>query len=244
MLIDYTVDSVDYCAVAVQIMPRMPFDETLERHFYFGNTFFKNFVGVFNQTAGQMGMAKSSRAASSVELICPGSSCAEPEPEPTPEPEPDPTPEPPEPTPDPDPTPAPDPTPSDSGDENLMWLWIVIGLSCLLVIVMAIAVYYCRRAQKSEDLNAILYAQTAGGEGAPMIGHSGDMIAHDIEVDASGKREARKSHFADHADIMRETGISSDPIRHQINPGHVQDRPRCVRLTSSSVLCCLQIQTN
>ena len=44
-----------------------------------------------------------------------------------------------------------------------------------------------------------------------MIAHSGDLIAQDIEVDISGKREARKSHFADHADILRESGISREP---------------------------------
>ncbi len=177
-----------------------------------------------------MGIAKSSRAADSVVLNCPGDTCKEPEPvpEPTPTPvpgpepapEPTPEPEPPEPTPTPDP-PAPSPTPPDSSDDTLFWLWIVIGLSSLLVIVVAIAVYYCRRSAKAEELNAIIYSQnTNGGDPQRMLeaAHSGDMIAQDIEIDASGKREARKSHFADHADIMRETGISEDPNVHQPSP--------------------------
>ena len=75
MLVDYQVSSVDYCAVAVQKVPNMPFDQDNERHFYFGNAFFKNFVGIFDQETGVMGMAKSSRASESVQLICPGTSC-------------------------------------------------------------------------------------------------------------------------------------------------------------------------
>ena len=92
----------------------------------------------------------------------------------------------------------------------------MIGLSCLLVIVLAIALYYCRRAKKSEELNAIIYSATPSGQN--MISHSGDMIAQDIEVDISGKREARKSHFKDHADILRETGISVEPDTYEASP--------------------------
>ena len=74
-----------------------------------------------------------------------------------------------------------------------MWLWIVIALGALLLIFIVIAFYYCRKSQKQDDVNAILYAQG--------VGHDGDLI----EKDLSGKGQARASQFADHSDIMRET---------------------------------------
>lgn len=49
MLVDYTVSSVDYCAIMVQELKSVPFDTDLERHFYFGDIFFKSYVGVFDQ---------------------------------------------------------------------------------------------------------------------------------------------------------------------------------------------------
>lgn len=207
MLVNYTVSSTDYCAIMVQELKQVPFDTDVERHFYFGDIFFKSYVGVFDQESAQIGMAVSSRADPTVTITCPGTSCdpaPEPEPtppEPTPEPEPTPTPEPePTPTPEPDP-PAPTPTPSDgSSDDHLLWLWIVVGLSVLLLIVLAIAVYYCRKASKKDDLNAIVYAQTP-------IETDGALIERDIEKSVYSKREKPQiSPFADHADIMRETG--------------------------------------
>ena len=48
MLIDYTVSSNAYCAVAVQKIVNTYWDTATERHFFFGNAFFKNFVGVFD----------------------------------------------------------------------------------------------------------------------------------------------------------------------------------------------------
>ncbi len=185
----------------------MPFNETAERHFYFGDTFFKSYVGVFDQESGQMGMAVSSRAPAGVTITCPGTSC---DPAPTPEPEPPtptPEPDPPAPTPDPDP-PAPTPTPSDGGDDHLMWLWIVIGLSVLLLIVLAVAVYYCRKAQKKDDLNAIIYAQTPG-EATPFKG--GNNMERDLEREIYGSQPSGQNGmnpFSDHADMMRESGQS------------------------------------
>jgi hypothetical protein len=37
----------------------MPFDTNKERHFYFGDVFFKNFAGVFDFNQGRLGMALS-----------------------------------------------------------------------------------------------------------------------------------------------------------------------------------------
>ena len=48
MLVNYTASGSDYCAIMVQELRNMPFNETVERHFYFGDTFFKSYVGVFD----------------------------------------------------------------------------------------------------------------------------------------------------------------------------------------------------
>ena len=183
--INYEDDVGDpYCGVGIQELKKMPFDQQTERHFYFGDVFFKSFVGVFDSENNMMGLAKSSRAASTVELICPAETCQTPEPGPDPGPDPEPIPDPPE------PDPTPDPTPGTEDDNHLMWLWIVTGLAVFFILVLLIVLYYCRQKQRSE-LNAIIY----------QTGHSGDMI----EKDLSGKGDARTSQFADHQDIMRET---------------------------------------
>jgi len=73
-----------------------------------------------------------------------------------------------------------------------MWLWIVIALGILLLIFVAIAYYYCRKSQKQDDVNAILYSN----------GHAGGDL---IEKDLMAKQGGSTSQFSDHADIMRET---------------------------------------
>lgn len=181
LMINYTMNSVQYCGVAVQKITRMPWDSTTERHFYFGDIFFKSFVGVFDISSGRLGMAKSILSPDTVELQCAGG-CVEPEPEPTPTP----TPTPPEPTPEPLPQPG-----DDSSDDTLMWLWIVIALGILLLIFVAIAYYYCRKSQKQDGVNAILYADGHAG---------GDLIEKDLMA-----QKGSQSQFSDHADIMRET---------------------------------------
>ena len=52
--IPYTVSSVKMCGIGIQTMPKMSkvFDINAERHFYFGDLFFKQFVGVFDQGNG------------------------------------------------------------------------------------------------------------------------------------------------------------------------------------------------
>lgn len=195
------MSGVDYCAIGIQKITNMPYNETFERNFYFGDFFFKQFVGVFDLENKVMGLAKSVHAEEGTDLICPGTSCEviTPEPEPIPEPEPEPIP----PTPTPDP-PAPTPTPpDDSSDDHLMWLWIVIGLSALILILLAISMYYFRKSRKQNEFNAMLYAQTPG--------EKADLIGEDVH---------RTSQFQDHEDIMREVdpeGIDStvdgDPQR-------------------------------
>lgn len=147
--IDYTVNSQDYCGIGIQNMKNMKYvwDIATERHFYFGDIFFKQFVGVFDQGNNLLGLAKSNLASTSVEFACAGSACAEPSPAP-------PTPEPPAPTPDPEPTPdppTPDPPvpvpvdpvdPEDGGDDNWMWIWIAIALAILFLIALFLACYY------------------------------------------------------------------------------------------------------
>lgn len=48
MMINYTESARDCCAVAIQTIYNMPYDTSVERHFYFGDIFFKSFVGVFD----------------------------------------------------------------------------------------------------------------------------------------------------------------------------------------------------
>lgn len=142
-MINYTMNSQFYCALAVAKVDLMPTGvDNNERHFWFGDVFFKSFVGVFDIENQQLGMGKSVLAPKSVELACVGG-CVEPEPTPTPTPGPDPTPTP---GPDPSPSPSPVPAPSDGSDDSEMWLWIVIALGALLLIMAVIALYYCRKS--------------------------------------------------------------------------------------------------
>ena len=53
------------------------FNPDTERHFYFGDVFFKQFVGIFDQGAGVMGIAQSKNSVVGVSLACPGTSCNE-----------------------------------------------------------------------------------------------------------------------------------------------------------------------
>ena len=69
---DFTAYSQDFCAIAVQTLDKMPFDITTERHFYFGNIFFQQFVGIFDQEYKTIGMAQSTKASTGVTLECPG----------------------------------------------------------------------------------------------------------------------------------------------------------------------------
>ena len=116
----------------------MPFDLSAERHFYFGDIFFENFAGVFDFSAGKLGMALSAFAVPNVAFECLGNSCVEPEP----------TPDPPSPDP-PGPEPKPSPSPSgDNSDSHLLWLWIVIGLSILLLLILFIILYFRRKAKQ------------------------------------------------------------------------------------------------
>ena len=68
MQTNYTVDldTATYCSVGIQTLDMdKVYDITQERHFYFGDVFFKQFVGIFDLTNGLMGMAKSRWASSS-----------------------------------------------------------------------------------------------------------------------------------------------------------------------------------
>ena len=111
--INYTIANQDMCGIAIQSLPNMQyqFDITTERHFYFGDVFFKQFVGIFDIGNSLLGMAKSSRATTSmVTFECAGDACDEVAQEET-----MPTPDAPEPViapPDPTPVPTPDPTPT------------------------------------------------------------------------------------------------------------------------------------
>ena len=187
----------------------MPYDIDTERHFYFGNIFFQQYVGIFDQENKSIGMALSTKASEGSTLECPANTCVSPDPDPTPDPdpEPDPTPDPEPPTPDPTPDPIDpiDPTPSEDGgnsDDNKALIWMLVALSLMGLLLIAILIIYLvrRRAKKDAEFNQALYAQT------PM--HDGDLIQKDIEQDVSGKGENRVDHFNDHAELMRETGLT------------------------------------
>ena len=78
---DYTLSDTSYCSIGIQTLDKMDrvFNITEERHFYFGDIFFKQFVGIFDMANGLVGMAKSSRASStSVTFECLGDFCTEP----------------------------------------------------------------------------------------------------------------------------------------------------------------------
>ena len=49
-MIDYTFGN-NYCYIAIQKMSKMSrtWDPDVERHFYFGDVFFKQFIGIFDQ---------------------------------------------------------------------------------------------------------------------------------------------------------------------------------------------------
>lgn len=123
------------------------FDITTERHFYFGDVFFKQFVGIFDMANGFMGMAKSKWASSSeVTFSCEGNWCVEPSEEEQASPD---APSPAvEPTPDP-PTPAPV-DPEDGGDshDEMFWIWIIIALGVLILIALFFAIYFCMKSKK------------------------------------------------------------------------------------------------
>ena len=65
----------------IQSLPKMSnvFDTDAERHFYFGDVFFKQYVGIFDQGNGLMGVALSSKASEGVEFACAGNGCVEPD---------------------------------------------------------------------------------------------------------------------------------------------------------------------
>jgi len=65
----------------IQSLPKMSnvFDTDAERHFYFGDVFFKQYVGIFDQGNGLMGVALSSKASTGVEFACAGNGCVEPD---------------------------------------------------------------------------------------------------------------------------------------------------------------------
>ena len=79
--IDYVVSGNNFCAVGVQDISKMDrvFDLTTESHIYFGDIFFKQFVGVFDlgttTNAATLGFALSNHAYSGTELVCAGTSC-------------------------------------------------------------------------------------------------------------------------------------------------------------------------
>lgn len=217
--INYTIANQEMCGIAIQSLPNMQyqFDITSERHFYFGDVFFKQFVGIFDIGNSLLGMAKSSRATTDmVTFECAGDSCdelAQEEVMPTPDaPEPviappDPTPVP---TPDPTPTPTPDPepTPSDdngSGDSDMMWIWIIVGMGILFLIAVFIAIYYCQQSKKKDKWAAMQYANQTGNDG--------DLIEKDIEK-YSGKGDTRTNQFADHDDLMKSSAevVEDEPI--------------------------------
>jgi len=139
----------------------MPYDIDTERHFYFGNIFFQQYVGIFDQQNKAIGMALSTKASEGSTLECPANTCVSPDPDPTP---PDPEPEPPTPEP---PTPEPvdpvDPTPEEDGgnsDDNKALIWMVVALSLMGLLLIAILIIYLvrRRAKKDAEFNQALYA--------------------------------------------------------------------------------------
>ena len=76
--IDYEVNTLKFCGIGIQTLPKMSnvFNITEERHFYFGDLFFKQFVGIFDQGNGMLGMALSNRASTSaVTFECTGAWC-------------------------------------------------------------------------------------------------------------------------------------------------------------------------
>lgn len=155
----------------------MPYDEDTQRHFYFGNVFFKQFVGIFDAGNDKFGLALSNLATTGSSLTCPGTSCQEVIVEPVPpEPIPDPIvyPNPPDPVPEPQPQPY--YNTSHDSDYDLMWLWLVLGLGLLLTVVGTIAVYYFHRAKSETQFRAAIYAQTPNDLLVGGPGHSGDMI--------------------------------------------------------------------
>ena len=139
-MIDYTFGN-NYCYIAIQKMDKMSrtWDPDTERHFYFGDVFFKQFIGIFDQGNGMMGLAQSVSATSGATLACPGTSCSEATEEEKVGPDPTPV------TPD-------DDTPEEQGGSNGSsedyWLWIVIGLSVLVLIVLIVCFYYWRKSKK------------------------------------------------------------------------------------------------
>jgi hypothetical protein len=163
------------------------FDIDAERHFYFGDIFFKQFVGIFDLGNKLLGFAKSSRASSSaVTFSCVGTSCVEPsEDEPSPAPfTPSVEPEPPTPGPDPTPTPTPDDPQDGSSDDDMMWIWIIIGLGVLFLIALFMAIYYRHQSNKRAQWAAVQYANTPGNDG--------DLIEKDVEQQ-HGKGEVRSN---------------------------------------------------
>jgi len=44
----YNNANIPLCAIAIEILDDMPYDTDTERHFYFGNVFFQQFVGIFD----------------------------------------------------------------------------------------------------------------------------------------------------------------------------------------------------
>ena len=45
------------------------------------------------------------------------------------------------------------------------WLWIVIGLAVLVLIFFLVCCYYRRKAKKTEEFNAMLYATPVANDG-------------------------------------------------------------------------------
>jgi len=66
LMINYTMSSLSSCAIAFQKITNMPYDTTTERRFYFGDIFFKSFVGVFDLQNQMLGMGKSVYAPAAV----------------------------------------------------------------------------------------------------------------------------------------------------------------------------------
>ena len=180
-----------------------------ERHFYFGDIFFKQFVGIFDMANGLLGMAKSNKASSnSVTFECIGEWCIESDEEtqatdtvPTPTPDPEPTPEP---TPEPvDPTDPTDPTDPENGRDDMFWIWIIIGMGVVLLLAIFCAIYYCMQSRKKDKWAAIQYAN----------GRDGDLIEKDVEKYA-GKGDRRVNQFDDHQELMQSSHqiVEDEPI--------------------------------
>ena len=176
MQTNYTVDldTNTYCSIAIQTIDNMDrvFDIDTERHFYFGDVFFKQFVGIFDMANGFMGMAKSRLASSSkVTFSCEGAWCTEPNEEeqasdeaPTPSV-----------VPDPDPTPVDPADPEEGGDsdDDMFWIWIIIALGVLILIAAFLAIYYCMQSKRKDKWAAFQYENTPANDG--------DLIEKDVE---------------------------------------------------------------